>query len=44
VLETENIMEVANMTVEDLKPLVGKEAAGKICGFFAKDLLEDEEG
>ncbi|KAH6855181.1 hypothetical protein B0I37DRAFT_364119 [Chaetomium sp. MPI-CAGE-AT-0009] len=41
-LETENIREVANMTVEELNPLVGKEAAGKICGFFAKDLLEDE--
>lgn len=42
VLQTENIREVANMTVEELGPLVGKEAAGKICGFFAKDLLEDE--
>ncbi|AEO65088.1 20ffaa8c-a83d-456f-b117-40a0cadacff5 [Thermothielavioides terrestris] len=42
VLETENIKEVANMTVEELEPLVGKEAAGKIHGFFAKDLLEDE--
>jgi DNA excision repair protein ERCC-4 len=42
VLQTENIREVANMTVEELNPLVGKEAAGKICGFFAKDLLEDE--
>ncbi|KAK4236328.1 hypothetical protein C8A03DRAFT_35772 [Achaetomium macrosporum] len=43
VLETENIKEVANMTVEELEPMVGREAAGKICGFFAKDLLEDEE-
>jgi DNA excision repair protein ERCC-4 len=43
-LETENIKEVANMTVEELEPLVGKEAARKICGFFAKDLLEDEYG
>lgn len=41
-LETENIKEVANMTVEELEPLVGREAAGKIYGFFAKDLLEDE--
>ncbi|KAK4155130.1 hypothetical protein C8A00DRAFT_42185 [Chaetomidium leptoderma] len=42
VLQTENIKEVANMTVAELDPLVGKEAAGRICGFFAKDLLEDE--
>ncbi|KAL2121973.1 hypothetical protein VTJ04DRAFT_2428 [Mycothermus thermophilus] len=38
----ENIKEVANMTVAELQPLVGREAASKICGFFAKDLLEDE--
>ncbi|KAL2263145.1 hypothetical protein VTK26DRAFT_8043 [Humicola hyalothermophila] len=41
-LKAENIKEVANMTVAELDPLVGREAAGKICGFFAKDLLEDE--
>jgi DNA excision repair protein ERCC-4 len=41
-LKTENIKEVANMTVQELGPLVGREAAGKICGFFARDLLEDE--
>ena len=41
-LKTENIKEVANMTVQELDPLVGREAAGKICGFFARDLLEDE--
>ncbi|KAK0729780.1 hypothetical protein B0H67DRAFT_596102 [Lasiosphaeris hirsuta] len=40
-LETENIKEVANMTVVELAPLVGKEAAGKVFGFFNKDLLED---
>ncbi|KAL2020980.1 hypothetical protein VTK56DRAFT_7754 [Thermocarpiscus australiensis] len=40
-LETENIKEVANMTVEELTPIVGREAAAKICEFFAKDLLED---
>ncbi len=42
VLQTENVKEVANMTVAELGPLVGKEAAGKIYGFFAKDLLDDE--
>lgn len=41
-LKTENIKEVANMTMDELDPLVGREAASKICGFFAKDLLEDE--
>jgi DNA excision repair protein ERCC-4 len=40
--QTENIREVANMTVEELDPIVGREAAGKIYGFFARDLLEDE--
>ena len=39
--QTENIKEVANMSKEELEPLVGREAAGKIAGFFAKDLLED---
>ncbi|KAK3311360.1 uncharacterized protein B0T15DRAFT_521181 [Chaetomium strumarium] len=43
VLETENIKEVANMTAAELEPMVGKAAAATICGFFAKDLLEDEE-
>jgi DNA excision repair protein ERCC-4 len=38
----ENVREVANMGVGELEPLVGREAAGKIVGFFAKDLLEDE--
>ncbi|KAJ4298537.1 DNA repair protein RAD16 [Collariella sp. IMI 366227] len=42
VLATENVKEVANMTAEELEPMVGREAAGKISGFFAKDLLEDE--
>jgi len=41
-LETENIKEVANMPVSELEPLVGKEAARQIHGFFNKDLLDDE--
>jgi DNA excision repair protein ERCC-4 len=40
-LETENIKEVANMTVEELNPFVGVEAARRIHGFFNKDLIED---
>lgn len=41
-LETENIVEVANMPVEDLEPLVGREAARQIHGFFNRDLIDDE--
>ncbi|KAK7740706.1 DNA repair protein RAD16 [Cytospora paraplurivora] len=42
-LETENIKEVANMSAEELGPLVGMEAARRIVGFFEKDLIEDNE-
>ncbi|KAH8907875.1 DNA repair protein [Coniochaeta sp. PMI_546] len=42
-LETENIREVANMTVEELEPLVGREAARQIHGFFNRDLIEDDD-
>jgi len=42
-LETENIREVANMTVEELEPLVGREAARQIHGFFNRDLIEDND-
>lgn len=41
-LETENIKEVANMTAAELDPMVGREAARKIHGFFNRDLLDDE--
>jgi DNA excision repair protein ERCC-4 len=40
-LETENIRDIANMSVEELAPLVGAEPARRIERFFAKDLLED---
>ncbi|OIW30996.1 DNA repair protein [Coniochaeta ligniaria NRRL 30616] len=42
-LETENIREVANMAVEELEPLVGREAARQIHGFFNRDLIEDDD-
>lgn len=42
-LETDNIRDVANMSTQDLAPLVGGEAARRIVRFFAKDLLEDED-
>ena len=43
VLETENLKEVANLGVDELDPMVGKEVARKIHGFFNKDVIEDEE-
>ncbi|KAB5560121.1 hypothetical protein GE09DRAFT_998079 [Coniochaeta sp. 2T2.1] len=42
-LETENIQEVANMSVEELTPLVGREAARQVHGFFTRDLIEEDE-
>lgn len=41
VLETGNITEIANMDVEQLDPLIGKEAARKIVRFFRKSVFED---
>lgn len=41
ILETENINEIANMDIEQLDPLVGKEAARKIVNFFRKSVFED---
>ena len=41
VLETDNISEIANMDVERLDPIVGREAARKIVGFFEKSVFED---
>ena len=42
-LATENVKEVANMTQEELEPLVGREAASKIYGFFNKDLIGEDD-
>ena len=41
ILETDNISEIANMDVDQLDPLVGKEAARKIVGFFRKSVFDD---
>jgi DNA excision repair protein ERCC-4 len=41
VLETGNISEIANMDVEQLDPLIGREAARKIVGFFRKNLFDN---
>ncbi|KAH1487686.1 hypothetical protein KXX42_003057 [Aspergillus fumigatus] len=40
ILETGNISEIANMDVEQLDPLIGREAARKIVGFFRKNLFD----
>ncbi|KAF3491413.1 DNA repair protein rad16 [Arthroderma uncinatum] len=42
ILETKNIHEVANMTIEHLEPLVGKEAARKIVKFFTRSVFDAE--
>ncbi|KAI1320158.1 DNA repair endonuclease XPF [Xylariaceae sp. FL0255] len=39
-LETENVREVANLTIEELDPLIGKEAARKVHGFFNRNLID----
>ncbi|KAH8695030.1 putative DNA repair protein RAD1 [Talaromyces proteolyticus] len=43
ILETENIHQLANMDVEDLNPLVGRETGRKIVRFFRKNVFENGE-
>lgn len=43
VLETENMREVANMSVAELEPLVGKVAGRSIHGFFNRNVMEEED-
>lgn len=40
IVETDNIGDIANMDVEQLDPLVGKEAARKIVAFFRKSVFD----
>ncbi|KAL4956263.1 hypothetical protein BDW69DRAFT_91752 [Aspergillus filifer] len=40
ILETGNISEVANMSVEELDPFMGREAARQVVGFFRKSVFE----
>jgi DNA excision repair protein ERCC-4 len=42
-LETQNIMEVANMRVRDLDPLVGKEAGRQVYKFFNTSVFEGDD-
>ncbi|KAI0147502.1 DNA repair endonuclease XPF [Xylariaceae sp. FL1272] len=39
-LVAENVREVANMSVEELEPLIGKEAGRKVAGFFGRNLID----
>ncbi|KAJ9657665.1 DNA repair protein RAD16 [Neophaeococcomyces mojaviensis] len=41
-LECRNVQEVANMTLEELDPLVGREAGRQIIRFFNKSVFDDE--
>ncbi|KAJ5670656.1 uncharacterized protein N7477_006019 [Penicillium maclennaniae] len=41
ILETENLTEIANMEIDQLDSIVGKEAARKIYKFFRKSVFED---
>lgn len=40
VLECENVREVANLNVDELEPLVGREAGRQIERFFARNLID----
>ena len=42
-LEAENVREVANMSVAELEPLVGRTAGLKIHGFFNRNVMEEED-
>jgi len=41
-LECRSVLEVANMQLEELDPLVGREAGRQIVRFFGKSVFEDE--
>ena len=43
-LECRNVMEVANMGVRELEPLVGRESGRQIVRFFERSVFDDEEG
>ncbi|EER36837.1 DNA repair protein RAD1 [Histoplasma capsulatum H143] len=42
VLETENLQQIANMEMEELEPLVGKEVGRQILRFFRRNLFDEE--
>ncbi|KAJ6784420.1 hypothetical protein PWT90_09985 [Aphanocladium album] len=43
IIKTENVKEVANMTPEELAPLVGKAAGRAIHAFFDRNVMEEED-
>ncbi|KAF5696813.1 DNA excision repair ERCC-4 [Fusarium globosum] len=43
VLKTESIREVANMTIQELAPLVGTTAGRQIHGFFNRNVMEEDD-
>jgi DNA excision repair protein ERCC-4 len=43
-VETSNIHQLANMDVEELNPLVGRETGRKIVRFFRKNVFENDDG
>lgn len=42
-LETKNVLEVANMSLEELDPLVGKESGRQIVRFFTRNVDDEED-
>ncbi|EEH06359.1 conserved hypothetical protein [Histoplasma capsulatum G186AR] len=42
ILETENLQQIANMEMEELEPLVGKEVGRQILRFFRRNLFDEE--
>ncbi|OTB03966.1 hypothetical protein M426DRAFT_321261 [Hypoxylon sp. CI-4A] len=42
-LEVENVREVANMSVGELDPLIGREAARQVHGFFNRNLIDIDD-
>ncbi|OCT54594.1 DNA repair protein rad16 [Cladophialophora carrionii] len=42
-LETRNVLEVANMSLEELDPLVGREAGRQIVRFFTRTIGDEED-
>ncbi|KAI1339303.1 DNA repair endonuclease XPF [Xylariaceae sp. FL0016] len=42
-LKTECVREIANMTVEELEPMIGREAGRKVFGFFNRNLIDVDD-
>ncbi|KAJ9500431.1 DNA repair protein RAD16 [Exophiala xenobiotica] len=42
-LETKNVLEVANMSLDELDPMVGRESGRQIVRFFTRSVFDDED-